>query len=87
MTKVKAIKKYFYDYPQNKELAKHLHLYDLTRLSKTTGYTRGHLTAIFKGRRKMPHTVLEEFLKLCPTAKPYCKVVPVISIKKVTQNT
>jgi hypothetical protein len=82
MTKVKTPKKYFYDYPTNRELYKHLHYCDLTRLSKTTGYTHGHLSAIFRGKRKIPHGVLEEFLKLCPEAAKICKTVPVIPIKK-----
>lgn len=86
MTKVKTPSDYSYYYPVNVELAKHLHLYDLTRISVATGYSRGHLTAIFKGRRKMPYQVLEEFIKLCPTASKLVKEVPIIPIKSM-QNT
>lgn len=86
MTKVKGLKKYVYSYPENEVLAKYLHLHDLTRLSTSTGYTRGHLSAIFKGRRRMPDIVLDEFIKLCPEAAKHCKNVPVISIKKETIN-
>ena len=87
MTKVKGSTKYIYNYPENEVLASYLHYRDLTRLSQSTGYTNGHLTAIFKGRRRMPDVVLDEFIKLCPEAARHCKKVPVIPMKKSTSNT
>ena len=82
MTKVKGSKKYVYSYPENEVLAKHLHYLDLTKLSQFTGYTRSHLTAIFKGRRRMPDIVLKELLKLCPEAEKHSTNVPIISINR-----
>jgi len=54
MQKVKSKKVYSYDYPENRELAKGLHLGDLTTIARLTGYTVQHISDAFKGNRKMP---------------------------------
>lgn len=58
MAKVNT-KVYSYDFPENREIARGLRQGDMTTISRKTGYSRGHLTMIFKGTRKMPDTVRE----------------------------
>jgi len=87
MKKVKSIKEYKYDYPENRALERFIRRRDLPNLKKITGYSYSHLRLIFLGERRMPPIVLEEFLKMNPEASGYSSNIPVIRTSKRNPNT
>jgi len=55
-------KKYKYDYPNQRELAKELRVGDKTTLAEWTGYSRSMITEMCRGKRKMTEKV-EKLIK------------------------
>lgn len=82
MKKVKRKEKYTYDYPELRALRRYLHLEDLKRITELTGYSQAHVCMIFRGERKMPKIVLQEFEKLSPEAHDCIMRIPTNCFKR-----
>ena len=57
MEKVKKNKKYVYDYPENRELAKGLQNGDNLIIAIKTGLSEGYISQVLSGKRKMKPSV------------------------------
>jgi hypothetical protein len=75
MAKVKTNKKYSYDYPENRLIAKGLVKGDQSFIARTTGYSLTHINDIFRGKRKMVNNVKQIAVGLTEINKQREKLV------------
>lgn len=57
------LKKYFYDYPENRAINLKLTHGDRIKISHSTGYTSSYVNSVLQGRRKN-NRIIESAIKL-----------------------